>query len=428
MDATTDVVTALPVLTAMQIELMRVLERETDEKVAALNLSCGVGEFRSHVVRLARRLNLPEQESPAKELSQLVRETRRMAAARSASMNGAGKLNGSSDSAQWQRKLAEVAIAIANGVLITVDPFKIRPMPGQPRDYFPSEEQGSLEDSLGLVGQIQDMIIRKKAPPHQQMPSTAPVYEGEDRIWRIADTEYEICDGERRWRGSMEKGLVQIRAKLIEIDDEGAYLVAAVSNFNRVGHTTLERARNIKRLMSGDNPIPLEVICAMQGISKSTADKLLQTLQLPPDIHVMMNPVVQRDKGEEVLGKMPSYEVARLAANPVLHEHARDLANRYTKRQIKLPELRIEVDRILSRSGDSRDLLGERNQPSRRLLMAERRLTVALDAARDVVGRLEDLKTENTLPERAAGMETDLNRLAELAEKALALVGGKREK
>lgn len=419
--------TAMPSLSPLQHEMLRVLNEEAHERNAARELCVDVSELRVQVRQLARRLNLPEQATPEKEYTQLAREAARFAAQQAKPAKGPHALAQFDDSVAWAQKLREIATAMQKGVLVTVDPYLIRPMRGQPRDYFPEEEQDSLENSLGHVGQIQDIIIRKKAPPGLRTDAVRVSPEHEDRVWRIANTQYEICDGERRWRGSMRKGLTETRAKLIEIDDEGAYLVAAVSNFNRVGHTTLERARNIDRLLKGNPPLPMEVICTLQGISKTTAEKLLQTLKLPDDIQEMMNPERQRLIGQEVLGKVPSYEVARLAGNPVLHEHARDIASRYVSGRIKLPELRAEVDRVLSRSDGAQSKLGERQQPARRLKYTEARIVNALEALRDAKARLADMKKERVLPETAADLGVDLRRIIELARESMKVIGVKEE-
>lgn len=426
-------VTGLPVCTPLQVQLLGFIESGSpDERTVAREMSVGVDELRQIVRKLARHLDLLAQATPAAELSQLARHAAQLAAVRKKAEEGARKMlkgNGAAiqSLALWQAKLAEVGAAIAKGVLISVDPYKIRPMYGQPRDYFPEEEQGSLEASFDLVGQVQDLIIRKKSPPRSSI-SPAPVIEDGQRMWRIADTEYEICDGERRWRGAMSKKLSEVRAKLIEIDDEGAYLVGVVSNFNHVGHTTLERARSIKRLMEGPMPFPIEVAAIMQGVSVATAEKLLSTLNLPLDIQELMDPKVQRERGRDVLGKMPAYELGRLATNPVLHEHARHLAGRYVNREIKMPELRTEVDRMLSRSGVNRDVIAERNQPARRLRLAEGKISLAIDSLRDAKGRLEDLQAEGVLPAASQGVVRDINDIAEIATKILAIVSGQPKK
>jgi len=322
----------------------------------------------------------------------------------------------------WQDVLARVSKAIAAGQYVTIDPLKIRPMEGQPREYFPEDEQDSLEESLGLTGQIQDTIIRKV--PRLETSDTPQIGVG-DRVWRIEDTEYEVVDGERRWRGALQKG-IGLRAKLIEIDDDAAYLVSSVANFNRVDHTLLEAAKNIEKLMNGPLKLPIEAAAAVQGIKLAQAKKLQNILKLPVDVQELMHPGMQKAKGEEVLGKSFSYELARLASNPVLHEHARDIARRAVRREVKLPQVRLEVDRILSRSGMARDVLGERNQPSRRLKAIGGRITVALDNISDVKARLAELKDEGVLPESAERLGSDLNEIAEMAEESLKLIGVER--
>lgn len=417
----------VPELSPLQVQLLDLLgSGQPDERTVAREMSMDIGQLRQTVVKLARHLGLQQQATPTAEFSQLIREAAQLIQMRKpVHINGNGA--GVQSLAAWQAKLAYVASCIAKGVLVKVDPYKIRPMRGQPRDFFPEEEQGSLEASIGLMGQVQDLIIRKK-PPLRAPTSTAPVYDDGQRIWRIADTEYEICDGERRWRGGMEKRLIEISAKLIEIDDEGAYLVSVVSNMNRVGHTPLEQAKSIKRLMEGTPPFPIEAVAAMQGISKLTAEKLLNTLNLPPDILEFMDPKVQRERGLEVLGKMPSYEIGRLANNPVLHEHARDLASRYVNRELKMPDLRLEVDRVLSRSGNGRDVISQRQQPARRYKLAESKISQAIDLLRDAKSRLDDLQEDKGLPENNKEIIRDINDIAEIATKILAIVRSQKPK
>lgn len=424
----------VPPFSPAQLELLEVLvsRRGIDERTAARETSTDVTILRERVASLARHLNLPPQQDHAVEFSQLVHEAKKLAQTRSAAAAGSVKsmTNGrpaqviAFPGAEWKLKLKEVAAAIAKGVIIDVDPYKLRPMKGQPRNYFPKEEQSSLEDSLGMMGQIQDLIIRKKSPLNHT--ATAPIYEGKGRVWRLADTEYEICDGERRWRGALAEGVATIRAKLIEIDDEGAYLVAAVSNFNRVGHTTLEKAQYIDRLLKGNPPFPIEVIAMIQGTSVLTAQKIHATLLLPPVVQEFMKPDVQKPLGNQVLGKSPSYELTRLAKHPVLHEHAVDLARRYVQREIRLPQMRTEVDGILARHG-TRNVLEERNQPSRRLRYAERQLTVAIGAMRTMREYLKDLQTEGILPRQSIGLAADLNSVVNVAEDALKIVGAERK-
>lgn len=324
----------------------------------------------------------------------------------------------------WQDVLVRVRKAIAAGQYVTIDPLKIRPMEGQPREYFPEDEQDSLEESLGLTGQIQDTIIRKV--PRLETLDTPQISVG-DRVWRIGDTEYEVVDGERRWRGALQKA-IGLRAKLIEIDDDAAYFVSSVANFNRVDHTLLEAAKNVEKLHNGPLKLPIEAVAAVQGIKLAQAKKLQNILKLPADIRELMHPGMQKAKGEEVLGKSFSYEIARLASNPVLHEHARNIARRAVRREVKLPQVRLEVDRILSRSGTARDVLGERNQPSRRLTAIEGRITVAFDNIRDVKARLAEMKAEGILSESAERLGPDLNNIADAAENALKLIGVKRTK
>lgn len=420
MEAVTQVPVGVPALSPALTALIEAMSKKgADERSVALEMSLDIRSLRTQVVQLARALNLPEQNAPADEFKQVAREARRLAAEQTKAVENIReklKLNGvdNKEIAAWQEQLVKVGAAIARGTLVSVDPYKLRPMFGQPRDFFPQEEQELLEDSLGLMGQIQDLIIRKKLPPKSNFTNTTALTpDPEKRIWRVADTEYEICDGERRWRGALSKGLTEVRAKLIDIDDEGAYLVAGVSNFNRVGHTTLEKARNLKRIIDGPPPFPLPIAAAMQGISIQTANKLLDALNLPADIQALMDPKAQRGSGAMVLGPMPTYALARLS-NPRFHDDARRLANRYVAGEMKMPELGAEVDRILSRSGAARDVLAERQQPARRLKFAARRVSLAAENLRDGKARLQDMKEEGVLPLTASALKREVKEITEL--------------
>lgn len=422
-----------PSFSPAQLVLLNALQAGGDERTVAREISVNVPELRVMITRLSQDLQLPAEIDVAKQFSQVKRAAGELSKSRTAMADSiAEQLKlpaGAVLDEKWQKKLVEVAKAIAKGVYVVVDPYKIRPMHGQPRESFPVEEQASMESSLGIVGQIQDIIIRKKPPPTRRTTTNLPDNGADEREWRLADTDYEICDGERRWRGVISKGLLEVRAKLIEIDDQGAYLVAGISNFNRVGHTPFERARNIERLMKGDPPFPISVIAVMQGISVVTANKLLDTLKLPPDILEFMDPVKQRQRGQEVLGASTSYELARLAKNPVLHEHARDLATRYVTRQIKLPQLRNEVDVVLSRSGGAaRNVLKERRLPSRRINLADARITVAIDSLQVALGVLEGLKADDALPHGCdIRYGTDLDSICALVEKCKNIIGYQSE-
>jgi|GEM_PF-5841996 ParB/RepB/Spo0J family partition protein len=417
---------APPALSPAQLALLDALRPGADERSVAREISTDVPDLRTQIERLARHLNLPKQGDHGGEFSQLVRTADQLAKERDAQVSGSKNGHGDLTAmAEWQKKLVVVAHAVARGVIIVVDPLKLRPMPGQPRDFFPEEEQATLGDSL-MLGQFQDIIIRKKPPSTSRAMNGSTGVDSGERVWRLADTEYEICDGERRWRGIMSKKLPEIRAKLIEIDDEGAYLVASVSNFNRVGHTTIERARGIERLMKGNPPFPIEIIATMQGITVSTANKLLDTLQLPPDVHLLMNPQLQKGRGEEVLGAMPSYELARLAKNPSLQEHTRDLARRYVQRELKLPQLRLEVDRVLSASG-ARDIIAERNQPARRMHLIDVRMVTIVDAVKILLSQVKSLKGEGQMLDRLRAQGVNFNAIIDMAEESLEVVGAKRE-
>lgn len=85
---------------------------------------------------------------------------------------------------------------------------QIRPAPWQPRDSFPKETIESLSASLGAVGMIQPIVVRKK---------------GET---------YQIIAGERRWRAWKDE-FGKIPCILREEDDTDAKVTSVIENWQR---------------------------------------------------------------------------------------------------------------------------------------------------------------------------------------------------
>ncbi len=107
------------------------------------------------------------------------------------------------DTAEGRAVLERVRAAMSNATYVKVPPHKIRPMHGQPREYFGTEGMRRLADSLKRVGQMTPGIIRA--------------------IKRDANGhEYELLDGERRLRAARKVELSEYRAMLVEIDNEAA--------------------------------------------------------------------------------------------------------------------------------------------------------------------------------------------------------------
>jgi ParB family chromosome partitioning protein len=219
----------------------------------------------------------------------------------------------------WKVLLDKGKKALAQAVEIRVLPSCVHPMPGQPRVYFNTDSIMRLAESIRSVGQVYPGIVRK-----------------------VGNDNYELLDGERRWRAITLVG-IHYRALLVEIDDESVpFLVAAIANFNREGHTALEIADSIKH-MYDDIGMPIEEIAKVLGITPHWAYQLLSLRHLHPDVRDMLDPL--RPK-EERLPVTAAINIAK--TKPSLQV---DLAKRFVEKDVSLNSLRKEVIRVSHKAG-----------------------------------------------------------------------------
>jgi ParB/RepB/Spo0J family partition protein len=95
---------------------------------------------------------------------------------------------------------------------------QIDPNPHQVRKFFEAEALASLADSIRKVGLLEDIVVRPLGK------------------------RYQIVLGERRWRASRLAGAPMISAKVVELDDEAARLIAITENIHRENLTQVEEA------------------------------------------------------------------------------------------------------------------------------------------------------------------------------------------
>lgn len=95
---------------------------------------------------------------------------------------------------------------------------QIDPNPYQPRRFFDAEALRSLAESIRTVGLLEDIVVRP------------------------AGERYQIVLGERRWRACRLAGVSAINAKVVELDDGAARLIAITENIHREDLTQVEEA------------------------------------------------------------------------------------------------------------------------------------------------------------------------------------------
>ncbi|SFR56240.1 ParB/RepB/Spo0J family partition protein [Thiomicrospira sp. ALE5] len=127
----------------------------------------------------------------------------------------------------------------------------------QPRQHFDQDALQELADSIKAQGLVQPVIVRL-----------------------VAEQQYELIAGERRWRAAQLAGLSQVPAVIRELEDQQALAMALIENIQRKDLNPLEEAQALARLLTEFELTHQEVAEAV-GRSRSAVTNLLRLLKLP---------------------------------------------------------------------------------------------------------------------------------------------------
>src|SRR5215472_13327956 len=136
----------------------------------------------------------------------------------------------------------------------------ITPNPRQPRQVFDEETLEELAASIGVVGLLQPVVVRKIMPGH-----------------------YEIVMGERRWRACQLAGLAQIPAIVRETSDDDMLRDALIENLHREQLNALEEAAAYQQLLD-DFSATHEELARRIGRSRPHISNTIRLLHLPPAV------------------------------------------------------------------------------------------------------------------------------------------------
>ena len=140
---------------------------------------------------------------------------------------------------------------------------EITPNPNQPRVHFDEESFGELADSIGQLGLLQPILVR-----------------------RIADG-YQLIAGERRWRAARRAGLTTVPAVVRVSDDVNAVEEALVENLHREDLTALEEAAAYLQLIE-EFELTHDDVAKRIGKSRSSVTNTLRLLGLPPEVQRLL--------------------------------------------------------------------------------------------------------------------------------------------
>lgn len=148
------------------------------------------------------------------------------------------------------------------GDLVEVDTDLIDVSPYQPRLKIDEAELLLLADSMGDEGPRTPIKLRKKA-----------------------NGRFELIGGERRWRASKIRGMLKIKAIVVEVDEAQAMLLTAIDNEGGHPLSDYERARMYKRVL--DDPMTKQIVpsqaalARMVGCERNKVVELMGFFRLP---------------------------------------------------------------------------------------------------------------------------------------------------
>lgn len=207
------------------------------------------------------------------------------------------------------------------GQVLRVPIARIRPFVGQPREHFDQASLAALAQSL-KGGQEVPIIVK--------------------RISDDPDHDYEITDGERRYRAALIAKLEHIMVWVKDIESVDAQFVSSViSNFGRADHTSLEKAKALSRLVQMG--MSIEEVAERCGYTRGWVDQHLSLLRLVPEVQALMSPDRPREKQLTF-----SSAIKMVSLPPSLQ---RELAENLAHKKIKHSEVRFVVQAKAHESG-----------------------------------------------------------------------------
>ncbi|MEP6736708.1 MAG: ParB/RepB/Spo0J family partition protein [Chryseolinea sp.] len=156
---------------------------------------------------------------------------------------------------------AAPAVQIINGITeIPLEEIEVNPF--QPRSHFDQDALLELSESILVHGIIQPITVR-----------------------RLADHQYQLISGERRFQASKLAGLKAIPVYLRSANDQQMLEMALIENIQRENLNAIEIALSYQRLMS-ECSLKQDELGDRVGKNRSTVTNYLRLLRLPPDIQI----------------------------------------------------------------------------------------------------------------------------------------------
>ncbi|MFB0975331.1 MAG: ParB/RepB/Spo0J family partition protein, partial [Tolumonas sp.] len=180
---------------------------------------------------------------------------------------GLEALLGNSQLARQKQMLSDIQADAAQdtvdnqqGELQTLPVSWLRPGKYQPRRDMSQEALEELASSIRAQGVIQPIVVRQ-----------------------VAEQQYEIIAGERRWRACQLVQLETVPCLVKNVEDNAAVAIALIENIQREDLNAIEEAVALQRLMT-EFELSHQQVADAVGKSRSSVSNLLRLNQLNDDV------------------------------------------------------------------------------------------------------------------------------------------------
>jgi ParB family chromosome partitioning protein len=154
-------------------------------------------------------------------------------------------------------QIKDIPVSVEN---YQIEISKINVNPDQPRTSFDEKSLDELADSIKIHGIIQPLTLRE-----------------------IADGEYQIISGERRFRAAKIAGLTTVPAYIRTANDQETLEMALIENTHREDLNAIEIALTYKRLID-ECKLTQDALSERIGKGRSTVTNFLRLLTLEDEI------------------------------------------------------------------------------------------------------------------------------------------------